>query len=158
MSLLQIAKLENVPNLKIVNIEPSGNPISSCTFLKEFIIYRFPAVIQINKEDVKESDRAKAKALFQNFDKVLQIPEKVYGIEMMRIYPSEDVNSKKDKNYVKMFNKTINEAADGILAKVTEKTESTLLIKQSLEKLFDLAMLQLVKKTKLKTTLGSGNI
>jgi len=158
MSLLQIAKLENVPNLKIVNIEPSGNPISSCTFLKEFIIYRFPAVIQINREDVKESDRAKAKALFQNFDKVLQIPEKVYGIEMMRIYPSEDVNSKKDKNYVKMFNKTINEAADGILAKVTEKTESTLLIKQSLEKLFDLAMLQLVKKTKLKTTLGSGNI
>ncbi len=74
MSLLQIAKLENVPNLKIINIEPAGNPISSCTFLKEFIIYRFPAVIQINKEDVKESDRAKAKALFQNFDKVLQIP------------------------------------------------------------------------------------
>lgn len=36
--------------------------------------------MQINKEDVKESDRAKAKALFQNFDKVLQIPEKVYGI------------------------------------------------------------------------------
>jgi leucine-rich repeat-containing protein 49 len=47
--------------------------------LKEFIIYRFPAIIQINREDVKETDRAKAKALFQNFDKVLQIPEKSFA-------------------------------------------------------------------------------
>lgn len=41
---------------------------------------------------------------------------------MMRIYPSEDVNSKKDKNYIKVFNKTINEAADLIINKITEKT------------------------------------
>ena len=74
MSLLQIAKLENLANLKILIVEGHGNPISHCTFLKEFIIYRFPAIIQINREDVKESDRAKAKNLFQNFDKVLQIP------------------------------------------------------------------------------------
>ena len=74
MSLLQVAKLENIPNLKTINIEQPGNPIYNCTFLKEFIIYRFPLVIQINKDFVKESDRAKAKALFQNFDKVLQIP------------------------------------------------------------------------------------
>jgi leucine-rich repeat-containing protein 49 len=53
MSLLQIAKLENLANLKILIIEPLGNPISNCTFLKEFIIYRFPSIIQINKEDVK---------------------------------------------------------------------------------------------------------
>lgn len=51
---------------------------------------------------------------------------------MMRIYPSEDVNSKRDKNYIKMFNKTINEAGDQIISKVTDKTESTLLVKQSL--------------------------
>lgn len=51
---------------------------------------------------------------------------------MMRIYPSEDVNSKKDKNYLKVFNKTINEAADQIISKVSDKSESTLLIKQSL--------------------------
>ena len=48
---------------------------------------------------------------------------------MMRIYPSEDMNSKRDKNYIKMFNKTINEAADQIINKVTEKTESDLLVK-----------------------------
>lgn len=69
---------------------------------------------------------------------------------MMRIYPSEDVNSKRDKNYIKMFNKTINEAADQIINKVSEKTESNLLVKQSLEKMFDMAMLQLIKKTKMK--------
>lgn len=34
MSLLQIAKLENLANLKILTIEPSGNPISHCSFLK----------------------------------------------------------------------------------------------------------------------------
>ena len=69
---------------------------------------------------------------------------------MMRIYPSEDMNSKRDKNYIKMFNKTINEAADQIINKVTEKTESDLLVKQSLEKMFDMAMLQLIKKTKMR--------
>ncbi len=88
MSLLQIAKLENLANLKILIIEPLGNPISHCTFLKEFIIYRFPSIIQINKEDVKENDRVKAKTLFQNFDKVLQIPEKLFGPESMRNYSS----------------------------------------------------------------------
>jgi hypothetical protein len=69
---------------------------------------------------------------------------------MLRIYPSEDVNSKKDKNYIKIFNKTINEAADSVVSKVTDKSESSLLIKQSLERLFDLAMLQLIKKVKLR--------
>ena len=74
MSLLQIAKLENLTNLKTLLIESKGNPISNCTFLKEFIIYRFPCIVQINREDVKEADRSKAKLLFQNFDKALQIP------------------------------------------------------------------------------------
>jgi leucine-rich repeat-containing protein 49 len=111
MSLLQIAKLENLPNLKIITIEPQGNPISHCTFLKEFVIYRFPSIIQINREDVKEADRNKAKNLFQNFDKVLQIPEKSFGPDSMRTYPSEDPTAKKDKNYLKSFNKFVNEGA-----------------------------------------------
>jgi len=79
--------------------------------LKEFIIYRFPSIIQINKEDVKESDRAKAKVLFQNFDKVLQIPEKSFSVETMRNYPSEDISAKKDKNYLKSFQKIVNEGS-----------------------------------------------
>lgn len=87
MSLLQIAKLENLVNLKTLCIEPKGNPIAACTFLKEFIIYRFPSILQINREDVKETDRNKAKLLFQNFDKALQIPEKAFGPDSLRNYP-----------------------------------------------------------------------
>lgn len=34
MSLLQIAKLENLSNLKTLCIENKGNPIAACTFLK----------------------------------------------------------------------------------------------------------------------------
>ena len=86
MSLLQIAKLENLSNLKTLHVENKGNPIAACTFLKEFIIYRFPSILQINKEDVKESDRNKAKNLFQNFDKALQIPEKTFGAESLKTY------------------------------------------------------------------------
>ena len=115
MSLLQIAKLENLPNLRILTVEPQGNPISHCSFLKEFIIYRFPSIIQINREDIKEVDRTKAKNLFQHFDKVLQIPEKYFGPENMRNYPSEETNAKKDKNYLKSFNKIVNEGADAIV-------------------------------------------
>ena len=52
------------------------NPINECSFLKDFIIYRFPQITQWNGKDLRESDRVKAKIEFQNFDKVLQIPEK----------------------------------------------------------------------------------
>jgi hypothetical protein len=73
-SLLQIARLENLPNLKILSIEPQGNPISHCTFLKDFVIYRFPGIVQVNREDIKDSDRTRAKNLFQSFDRILLIP------------------------------------------------------------------------------------
>ena len=90
-------------------VENKGNPIAACTFLKEFVIYRFPSIVQINKEDVKESDRNKAKNLFQNFDKALQIPEKTFGPDSLKNYPCEEANAKKDRNYLKNFNKIINE-------------------------------------------------
>lgn len=115
MSLLQLAKLENLPSLKILNVEPHGNPITHCTFLREFVIYRFPAIIQINREDVKEADRNRAKTLFQNFDKVLQIPEKSFGPEALRNYPSEEPAAKKDKNYLKAFGKVVAEGAEQIV-------------------------------------------
>lgn len=41
---------------------------------------------------------------------------------MMRVYPCEDPNAKKDKNYLKVFNKTINQASDQILDKISQKT------------------------------------
>jgi hypothetical protein len=35
----------------------------------------------------------------------------MFGPDAMRIYPSEDVNAKKDKNYMKSFNKILGEAS-----------------------------------------------
>ena len=148
MSLLQIAKLENLSNLKILIVESHGNPISHCTFLKQFIIYRFPAIIQINREDVKESDRAKAKNLFQNFDKVLQIPEKSFGPEAMRTYPSEQPNAKKDKNYLKSFNKFVNEGAEHIVQQCSVKCEISTDMRSTCENLYDDMILELINKAR----------
>ena len=71
---------------------------------------------------MKEADRLKAKNLFQNFDKVLQIPEKMFSIESMKNYPSEEPTSKKDKNYLKSFNKITGEGADLIVEQSSAKT------------------------------------
>lgn len=65
----------------------------------------------MNKEDIKEADRQKAKHIFHNFDRILQIPEKFYNPEFLRVYPSEDPDTKKDRAYLKTFNKVLNEAA-----------------------------------------------
>lgn len=89
-SLLQIAKLENLATLKAILIEPEDNPVVRCSFLKEFVVYRFPNIVQVNKEDIREADRQKAKHIFHNFDRILQIPEKFYNPEFLRVYPSED--------------------------------------------------------------------
>lgn len=137
MSLLQLAKLENLPSLKILNVEPHGNPITHCTFLREFVIYRFPAIIQINREDVKEADRARAKTLFQNFDKVLQIPEKSFGPESMRNYASEEPAAKKDKNYLKAFGKLVGEGAEQVVEQVGARCEAAAELRGSLEGLFE---------------------
>jgi leucine-rich repeat-containing protein 49 len=53
------------------------------------MIYRFHGLTQINKEEVREADRNKAKLLFLNFDKTLQIPDKNGEVEALRSYPSE---------------------------------------------------------------------
>ena len=71
-------------NLKILEI--SGNPICDSTILKDFIIYRFPKIEKINDVivDEFESDvnRKKSRILFENFDKILQLPEKTPKAEL----------------------------------------------------------------------------
>ena len=76
---------------------------------------------------MRESDRNKvlinhfyllfqAKLMFQNFDKILQIPEKFYNPENLRNIEGNTTFSaqalKKDKNYIKTFNKAINETVE----------------------------------------------
>jgi hypothetical protein len=51
--------------------------------------------------------------MFQNFDKILQIPEKFYNPENLRnIEVASTPATKKDKNFIKTFNKAINETVE----------------------------------------------
>jgi leucine-rich repeat-containing protein 49 len=85
-TLLQLAKLESLPSLRNINIE--NNPINKCSFYREFIVYRFPSMLRINQREIKEQDKVKAKNVFSNFDRILQIPDKFYSFDMARSYPS----------------------------------------------------------------------
>jgi len=145
-SLLQIAKLENLNTLKAILIEPEDNPVVHCSFLKEFVVYRFPNIVQVNKEDIKEGDRQRAKQLFHHFDRVLQIPEKFYNPENLKVYPSEDPETKKDRTYLKTFNKVLNEAAESIIGEVAGKVTAQVTLRSDLDKVFEQAVLQLIAK------------
>ena len=88
--------------------------------------------------------------LFQNFDKALQIPEKTFGAESLRNYPCEEANAKKDRNYLKNFNKIINEESEEFVWQIAEKAENSMSLKNDAEKIFDRALLQLIRKAQLK--------
>ena len=58
-SLLQLAKLEVLQNLKILTIE--NCTLNKCSFFKEFVVYRFPFIQKFNGKDIRDFDRFKAK-------------------------------------------------------------------------------------------------
>lgn len=112
-SLLQLAKLEVLKTLKYITIENS--PLNQCQFLKEFIVYRFPQITKINGKDVTNLDKQKARQQFQQFDKILQLPEKFYNAENTRSFNFEQMqgdNLKKDKHFMKTFQKQIVETSE----------------------------------------------
>ena len=67
-TLLQLARLEQ---LNMIALEIKNNPINSCTFLKEFVIYRFPNITVWNGKEIKEIEKIKAQVEFEYFDKTL---------------------------------------------------------------------------------------
>ena len=88
---LQIAKLEALPNLQSLTIRE--NPVSSCELLKEFVIYRFPDLLEVffllslltrsnipkfNENPIDEPQRVTAKNKFKEFDNVLIFPLEFY--------------------------------------------------------------------------------
>lgn len=99
--------------LKYITIENS--PLNQCQFLKEFIVYRFPQITKINGKDVTNLDKQKARQQFQQFDKILQLPEKFYNAENTRSFNFEQMqgdNLKKDKHFMKTFQKQIVETSE----------------------------------------------
>jgi len=111
-SLLQLAKFEMISSLRSVVIE--NNAICNCSFLREFIVYRFPFITSLNQKEVKEADRARAKQMFHNFDRILQIPEKHHNPDTIRSYSCESAikDIKRDKHYMKVYTKAANEVSE----------------------------------------------
>lgn len=147
-SLLQLAKLETIPSLRSITIENS--PLCRCSYLKEFIVYRFPHIVKINGKDVKEIDRQRAKQLFHHFDRILQLPEKFYNIDNVRVYPFEqkqEVEIKKDKHYMKVFTKTVNENADKFVQSIMPQIVDEQYQKQYLNRQIDDYLLALIAST-----------
>ncbi|CAK73904.1 unnamed protein product (macronuclear) [Paramecium tetraurelia] len=105
-SLLQLAKLEHLNEIQKLTI--LNNPINNCSFMFQFLVYRFPSMIQINGKDIRNDDRQKAKQLFSNFDKSLQIPEKLQNFENIRQLKS----FQKDRSYIKQFHKCLNDVSN----------------------------------------------
>ncbi|CAD8148990.1 unnamed protein product [Paramecium octaurelia] len=105
-SLLQLAKLEHLSEIQKLTI--LNNPINNCSFMFQFLVYRFPSMIQINGKDIRNDDRQKAKHLFSNFDKSLQIPEKLQNFENIRQLKS----FQKDRSYIKLFHKCLNDVSN----------------------------------------------
>ncbi|KAL4463897.1 hypothetical protein ABPG74_005834 [Tetrahymena malaccensis] len=133
VTLLQLAKLEILPSLRSIQI--INNPLQKCSFLKEFIVYRFPHIVKINGSDVKDQDKQKAKNLFSNFDRILQLPEKFYNSENIRSYPcenSEEFEVCRDKQYMKIFSKVAADTAE----QFTQNLFQDFLEEKNLEKEF----------------------
>ncbi|CAD8064207.1 unnamed protein product [Paramecium primaurelia] len=74
----------------------------------QFLVYRFPSIIQINGKDIRNDDMQKAKSLFSNFDKSLQIPEKLQNFENIQKLKS----FQKDRSYIKQFHKCLNDVSN----------------------------------------------
>jgi len=72
---LEIVKFECFAHL--VNVQITHNPINKCTYLREFIVYRFNHLRYFNKVAIDYQDLQKAKVVFNSFDKILQIPAKL---------------------------------------------------------------------------------
>jgi hypothetical protein len=66
----------------------------------------------------------------------------------VRNYPSEEPTAKKDKNYLKAFNKIVNEGAEKIVEQTAAKCEAASDLKTSFEGLFDKLMTELIDKAR----------
>ena len=66
----------------------------------------------------------------------------------MRSYPSEEPNAKKDKNYLKSFNKYVNEGAEMVVEQCSVKCQISNDLKSTCESLYDDMILDLIKKAR----------
>lgn len=68
----------------------------------------------------------------------------------MRNYPSEEPAAKKDKNYLKSFNKIVNEGSEQIVEQCSVKCEVSAEFKTECSNLYDDLMFELIARARAK--------
>ncbi len=144
-----ISSLKALPQLKVLEI--NENPICQSTILNDFIIYRFPKIERINEIHIEtleiDENRKKARFLFENFDKILQIPEKMPNPEFF-LQKIEELMKKpqnSNKTSIKQVNRLITEGSQSFLSQVLTEIHEEITIKNQFEENWDLYVQDLIK-------------
>ena len=137
-----------MPKLKVLEI--NENPICQSTILSDFIIYRFPKIERINEIHIEtveiDANRKKARSLFENFDKILQIPEKMPNPEFF-LQKIDEIRKKpqnSNKTSLKQINRLITEGSERFLSLVLTEIHKELSIKAEFEKNWDIYLKNLI--------------
>lgn len=108
-SFLEFSKLECLPTLTSLSVE--NNDVCHTVLCRSFIVYRFPNITEINGIEVSDTDRSKARQQYQNFDKILYIPNQLVSSMQKPAIDPEDrdaqknyrISSKKHYEYAQSF-------------------------------------------------------
>jgi leucine-rich repeat-containing protein 49 len=120
-SFMHLSKLECITSLTALNIE--NNDVINTVLYRSFIVYRFPNIVLINGAEVTAVDKTKAKAQFQNFDKILLTPSLFKGNydaddrEAQKIYRAA---AKKHAEFVIVYTGKLSTFAREVEAKYSE--------------------------------------
>lgn len=123
------------------NLEINENPICNSTILNDFIVYRFPKIQKVNGISIEDDEnslyRKKARLLFENFDKILQLPEKIPKGEH---WQKSNINKKKPNNKqisMKQISRAINETSEKFLGQILFEVQQENIIRKNFEKQWD---------------------
>ena len=93
-SFYQLIKLENFENLKKLTI--IDNEINHCYLLKYFIFYRLNNLTYFNNRLISDTEIETAKNIFQYFDEIISIKEKLK--DENKDLNSDNIDKEKEKN------------------------------------------------------------
>ena len=105
-SFYQLIKLENLENLQKLSI--SDNEVCNAYILKYFIFYRLNNLKYFNNKAINEDEVDISRAIFQYFDELISIKEKIEGQNKDENEQKDDEN-KENKNTIENKENIISE-------------------------------------------------
>ena len=122
------------------SLEINTNPICNSSILNDFIVYRFPKIEKVNENIIEDDEnshyRKKARQLFENFDKILQLPEKIpkgeFWIE--KNCENKKKSSSKQMSIMKQISRSINESSEKFLSQILLEIQQENKIQTNFEK------------------------